>query len=97
MKALELEQAICAKYDAAGYDYDKMDVAMTVTVAMTAKQRKDLAAMIKWYDESETPEGALASIHHDLIGIKLAHINPDSAHARTFSPWSNGYALKVSS
>lgn len=94
----ELESKIRALTEALSYELDPIDLGITVTVAMTAKQVEDLEAMFdSLMAGSMNKIEVLYNILHDLGGLKAAYLNKQEAHYvdDCFVPRSSGYAAKV--
>ena len=93
MNAIELEKKIVALHAFAGCPCDRLNIGITVTVAMNDTQRADLSAMIDHLSSGNGPMYVLAQVVHDLNGLKGLYMEPERFVG--FSPRSTGYAAKT--
>jgi hypothetical protein len=71
--------------------FTRLDLAMTIELAMTEEERQNLIAMIDHMQKEEKPEHIMFNIIHDLQGFKRRHIQG----LVCFVPRSASYAKKV--
>ena len=93
MKAIELEKKIVKLHESANFPCDRLDLGITLTVALNDQQRVDLSAMIDRLTEGNEPMYVLAQVVHDLNGLKGLYLEPERFVG--FSPRSTGYAAKT--
>ena len=93
MEWMELQKRIVNLAETCNVEVDRMDISITLTVAMTPLQVDDLAAMMAFLLREETPSAALSNTIHDLGGLKAIHLK--DPHGDCFVPRSAGYAAKM--
>jgi hypothetical protein len=90
-----IEEAIVAIAKRAKVPVDRMDIGITLSVAMNQAQREDLVAMMGFLVGQKMSAGEiLSNLLHDLNGLKAIYL--DDPHGIGFSPRSFDYAKKVS-
>jgi len=91
---LVVEKSIHEIAKRANIEIDKVDLGITLNVAMNDEQVRDLVAMMGFLvGQQMEPGQILAELYHDLNAFKQIHLNPGTE--RCFSPRSAGYAQKV--
>lgn len=89
---LELQNKIVSLCEKAEIPIDKMDLGVTLTVAMTQKQRDDLSAMMDYLEQMKSAELAF-NVLHDLRGLKAVYLGDPAGDC--FVPRSSGYAARA--
>jgi len=93
---LVIEEAIVAIAKKAGTKIDRMDIGITLSVAMSKEQREDLVAMMGFLvGQKMEPAKILFNLLHDLDGLKAIYLN--DPHGIGFLPRSAGYRNKIAS
>ncbi len=92
--SLVIEEAIAAIAKKAGLTVDRMDIGITLTVAMNQEQREDLVVMMGFLVGQKMSSGEiLYNLLHDLGGLKAIYLK--DPHGKCFSPRSSGYAKRA--
>ena len=92
MKFAELEQKVFELAEKAKWEIDRTDVGMTISLAMDNKQIDDLAAMLEFLSQHNSPSAIMANVMHDLAGLKAVYLKDPTGNC--FSPRSHNYATK---
>jgi len=96
MNCIELEKKVFALASKAEWDINRIEVGITVSIAMSNEQRDDLVAMIDFLESQNDELGSImANVMHDLHGLKAVYLKDPSS--RCFSPRSAGYAKRIAS
>ena len=90
---LVIEEAIVAIAEKAKTKIDRMDIGITLFVAMTKEQREDLVVMMGFLvGKKMDPAEILYNLLHDLNGLKAVYLKDPTGDG--FLPRSHGYRLK---
>jgi catechol-2,3-dioxygenase len=96
MNRIELEKKVFDLAERADWDIDRLDIGITISIAMTDEQRNDLAAMIDFLESrKDSLDSIMANVMHDLSGLKAIYLKDPSGNC--FSPRSDGYAKRKAS
>lgn len=96
MNAMQLQKEIVELAKKAGQELDKVDIGITLTVAMNSAQRDDLEAMMDFLTQQKKmkPSELLFNVLHDLYGLKAVYQGLPAGDC--FCPRSHGYAARLS-
>ncbi len=93
--SLVIEEAIAAIAKKANIKINRMDIGITLSVAMNQEQREDLVVMMGYLvGQKMDAEEILYNILHDLNGLKAIYLKDSTGIG--FVPRSHGYSKKAS-
>ncbi len=88
---MKLEEQIIELAKQTSVTIDRLDIGITLSIAMSEAEQDDLEAMLHYLSKDGTPSYVLSQVMHDLNGCKARHLKHPSGIC--FLPRSHNFAI----